>query len=269
MEEKKYPEILAQKDDYFTPDISKKKFVINPTLGLYSLLVRVILYSNRQVKKGIYDSVNWVKSSLDIFHSIEKIGGKFEITGMKNISSFEGPAVFISNHMSTLETLILPSIIQPIKPVVYVIKNELLKFPFFGSIANARYPIVVGRQNPREDLKIVLEEGTSRLKEGRSIIIFPQKTRDQYFRPKSFNTLGVKLAKRNNVPVVPVALATDAYSNGKIIKEMGKFYPSNKIHFAFDKPLQIKSNGAEEHQQILDFITKKFKEWGKEELIKE
>jgi 1-acyl-sn-glycerol-3-phosphate acyltransferase len=108
---------------------------------------------------------------------MERAGINFHVEGIDNIEKFEGPAVFIGNHMSTLETVALPAFIQPIKPVVYVIKEELTRYPLFGPVAAARHPILVGRANPREDLQIVLDDGSSRLQEGRSIIIFPQKTR--------------------------------------------------------------------------------------------
>jgi len=176
--------------------------------------------------------------------------------------------VFVGNHMTTLETMILPSIIRPIKQLVYVIKEELSRYPLFGPIALARDPILVGRENPREDLKIVLEEGSKKLKAGKSIIIFPQRTRSAVLDPALFNSLGNKLAKRNNVPVIPIALITDAWGNGKHIKEVGKIDPNKPVHMAFGEPIYITGNGAEEHQDIINFISNKFREWGRPELVK-
>ena len=49
------------------------------------------------------------------------------------------------------------------------------------------------------------------------------------FDPTLFNSLGNKLAKRNNVPVIPLALITDAWGNGKYIKEAGKIDPSKPM----------------------------------------
>jgi len=115
-------------------------------------------------KKGLYNDYGWVNSSIDTFESLERSGIRFHFTGMDNLKKVDTPVVFIGNHMSTLETMILPMIIQPIKRVVYVIKEELAKYPLFGPIAMARDPILVGRENPREDLKIVLEEGSRKSK---------------------------------------------------------------------------------------------------------
>lgn len=258
---------ISDQDEYNTdPKLHRKK--IFPSLYFFPNMLRILLYSNKHAKKGIYNSEKWYDSSLDTFKSLERTGIEFHLSGMDNIRKANGPVVFVGNHMTTLETMILPSIIRPIKSVVYVIKEELRKYPLFGPIALARDPILVGRENPREDLKIVLEEGSKRLKAGKSIIIFPQRTRSAVLDPALFNSLGNKLAKRNNVPVIPIALITDAWGNGKHIKEVGKIDPNKPVHLAFGEPIYITGNGAEEHQHIIEFISGKFREWGRPELVK-
>lgn len=265
---KSYPKIFADKDEYKTNRKKKKFLWVNPSFDFYPHMLWILMYSNLKARRGVYDDYNWTASSLDVISRMEEVGCKFHFEGMSNLHKFEGPAVFISNHMSTLETTILPSIIQPIKPVVYVIKKELTTYPLFGKIAMARTPIVVGRSNPRDDLKIVLEEGSRNLQEGKSVIIFPQRTRDKKFIEKSFNTLGVKLAGRNNAYVVPVAIVTDAWGQSKVIKDIGKIDPSKEIHVAMGEPMKVKGNGAEEHKRVIDFIKGKLREWGREDLIK-
>jgi len=89
-----------------------------------------------------------------------------------------------------------------------------------------------------------------------------------FLDPSLFNSLGNKLAKRNNVAVIPIALITDAWGNGKLIKEVGKIDPGKTVHLAFGEPIFISGNGAEEHQQIIEFIAGKFREWGRKELVK-
>jgi 1-acyl-sn-glycerol-3-phosphate acyltransferase len=262
-----YHKILAQQDKYYTSPDSKSSIVINPTLRFYLYLTFIVFSSNYKTKRKIYDRYNWVASSQYVMNSLEKVGVKIQIEGMKNFQTFDGPAVFISNHMSSLETMVLPAIINPKKLVCFITKMELNEIPLFGPINKARHPIVVGRSNPREDLKIVLEDGKKRLNEGRSIIIFPQKTRSDNFDPKSFNTLGIKLAKNSNVPVVPIALLTDAWGNGKKLKDFGKIDPQKPVKFAFGKPLSVRGNGSEQHTEVIEFIRSKFIEWGKQDRI--
>lgn len=263
---KKYREILAENDVYATPAEHLGKSIF-PSFSYYKKLFAIVLRSNKKVKQKIYDRFNWTDSSFDVLRALESVGIKINITGMENLTKFDGPAVFIGNHMSTLETMVLPSIIQPVKSVVYIIKEELTTYPMFGPVAAARHPICVGRSNPRDDLKIVMEEGKSRLQDGRSIIIFPQKTRSKNFDPNSFNSLGVKLAKKNKVPVIPLALISDAWGNGKFIKDFGKIDPNKEVHFAFGNPMFVEGSGAEEHKAVIDFISQQFNVWGKKNYI--
>ncbi len=261
-----YLNTYSAQNEYKT-DEAKFKPKMFPSLYFFPNLLRIVLYSNRYAKKGIYNDELWSNSSVDVVKSIEKAGVRVHFEGLDNFKKLNGPAVFIGNHMSTLETMALPCMIHQSKKVVYVIKQELAEYPLFGPIALARDPILVGRENPREDLKTVMEEGSNKLSNGKSIIIFPQKTRTQFFDSASFNSLGVKLAKRNNVPVVPIALLTDAWGNGKIIKEVGKIDINKKVRICYGNPIEVKGNGIEEHQLVIDFISRKLIEWGREDLV--
>jgi len=259
---KVFSEIIAQNDIYKTDSSlnQRKKF---PSLSFFYKYVQIIIKDSKTGKKGLYDRYEWVNSSIAILKGLEQSGVKFEITGMKNITEVDGPAVFVANHMGTIETMVLPAIIQPIKPVVFVIKKELTTYPFFKHIINSRYPIVVERNNPRQDLIKALKNSKETIESGKSIIIFGQKTRSNFFNKSEFNSLGVKIAKSNNVPVIPLALVTDAWANGKFIKELGKIDPDKKVYFAFGKPLTITGNGTEQYGQVVKFIEDKFRAWGK------
>jgi 1-acyl-sn-glycerol-3-phosphate acyltransferase len=235
---------------------------ISPAARLYSRLVSIVVRGSAKAKRGRYFTADWVASSLETLRGLEEIGCTVEINGVDNFRTLDSPCVFIGNHMSTLETMVLPCIISQFKDSTFVVKQSLVDYPVFKHIMRSRDPITVGRTNPREDLKAVFEGGEARLKKGVSIVIFPQTTRTEVFDPAEFNTIGIKLAKRAGVPVVPVALKTDAWGNGKYLKDYGKIDPSKKVWFEFGKPMAIAGRGDEEHQQIIEFISGKLKEWG-------
>lgn len=217
--------------------------------------------ASRRAKRSRYGDNDWIRSSLDSLRALEDTGVRFEITGIDDFKGVEGPCVFIANHMSTLETFVLPVIIAPFKMATFVVKESLVEYPVFRHVMRSRNPITVSRTNPREDLKTVFDGGIERLRKGISIIIFPQTTRSTLFDPAEFNTIGVKLAKKAGVPVVPVALKTDAWGNGRRLKDFGRINPSIPVHIAFGKPLWIKDRGNEEHREIIGFITERLKEW--------
>jgi len=240
------------------------KIFLRPKITFYCQVLWIIWKNSRIALKGIYPAEKWAESSFEIIHALENIGASIEISGLENLKNFDGPAVFIGNHMSTLETLVLPSIIQPLKPVTFVIKEGLVQMPVFGPIMRSRDPILVGRRNAREDLRTVMERGTEKLRNGLSIVVFPQSTRSSAFNPEEFNSLGIKLALKANVPIVPIALKTDAWGIGKKIKDFGPIDIRKKIHFAFGERMTIKDRGADEHRKVISFITEHLSAWNKE-----
>jgi 1-acyl-sn-glycerol-3-phosphate acyltransferase len=227
-------------------------------LSSYMLLV---LRTRREALNNQFFDREWADSSFEIFRLIEKIGGKFHITGMENIALNEEPVVFISNHISTLETMVFPGIIAPRRRVTFVVKDSLVKHPLFGAVMRSRDPIVVGRTDARKDFETVMNQGTELLSKGISVIVFPQSTRSDVFKPDEFNSIGVKLAKKAGVKIVPVAIKTDFWGNGKLIKEVGPLNHKKPIMIKFGEPFQVIGNGKEENQRIIDFIISNLKAW--------
>lgn len=231
-----------------------------PSLYFYLVFLWIVVRSGWLAKKGVYDDERWHASSVDVLRLLESVGVRFDVTGLEHVKEVNGPVIFIGNHLSMLETTILPSLVLPYMPITYVIKQSLLEYPVFKHVMQSRDPIAVTRVNPRNDLKTVLEEGAERLSRDISIIIFPQTTRTA-FDPAQFSTIGVKLAKKAGVKVIPVALLTDAWENGKKMKDFGKINPSKAVHFAFGEAMEISGKGTEEHQRIIEFIQQHLGKW--------
>lgn len=254
--------ITDEQGNYHTPP--RRVFFLArrlPSLFYYTeFLTYVFRYSGR-AKRGAYGAEEWWYSSLLALQGLEKVGVQVEVTGANYLYQVEGPCVFIANHMSTLETICLPAVIEPYKACTFIVKRGIAEYPVFKHIILSRDPIVVDRTNPREDLQVVLEEGGKALAKGRSVVVFPQTTRTLTLEPEHFNSIGIKLAKRANVPVIPLALKTDAWGIGTLVKEFGRIDPTQKVHMAFGPPITIEGRGATEHKQIIEFIQQRLQAW--------
>lgn len=251
-------------DKYISPDFKPGKVRSFFKNAIFTIKIAdIVIRASNIVKYADYNTKEWLNSSCETIRLLESLGVKFEMSGIKIAKNLEGPVIFIGNHMSTLETFIMPLMIQPYREVVYVIKDSLVRMPFFGSVAMSRDPIIVGRSNPKEDYKTVMKQGLERIAAGKSVIVFPQTTRSSSFDPSQFNSIGIKLAKKAGVPVVPVALKTDAWGNGAIIKDLGSIDANQKVHLKLGEPIEVKGNGKNEHQHIIDFISKNLAEWQK------
>ncbi|TWU49593.1 lysophospholipid acyltransferase family protein [Rubripirellula reticaptiva] len=257
------PEMLVYSEGVYRTAPTRVSWLsrVFPSLNFYRKFGWNVYKSSIKARQGEYDDAEWSRSSHEVITALESVGVKTEVSGIDNVRSLNSPCVFVGNHMSTLETIVMASIIRPVLPVTFVVKQSLIDYPMFRHILRSRNPIAVSRDHPREDFKAVMEGGLSRLKAGISIVVFPQTTRSVTFDPAQFNSIGVKLALRAAVPVVPIALLTDAWGNGKRIKEFGRIDPTKTVRFAFGEPITIEDRSARQHQQVIEFIESKLAQW--------
>lgn len=258
-------ERLSETDCYETPEDKKiyfrEKILPGNTRGFYWDYLRRIKGASKLSKKGLFPYPVYKDVSWSIFQDIEGHGGKFKIDGLDYLRHQKKPLVIVANHMSVLETQIMAPLIYPLE-MSFVVKQSLMEHFLFGPIMTAISSIPVGRKNPIEDMKKVLEVGTRYLGEGRCITIFPEGTRNADFEPRRFNSMGVKLAINAGVDVIPLALKTDFWGQGKKVKDFGKISRNKEILFSFGEPMTPVGRGKEQHQECVRFITDKLRGWG-------
>ena len=132
--------------------------------------------------------------------------------------------VIISNHQSILDTLLLYGIRYKFK---WVSKIENIKVPILGWYLKMADYIIVDRGN--EDSKIDMLEKSSRcLKNGISIMIFPEGTRSLNMEIGFFKRGAFQLAIQNEVPLLPV-----------VIDGTGGILPKHGLIFESGSPLKI------------------------------
>jgi 1-acyl-sn-glycerol-3-phosphate acyltransferase len=250
--------------------ITSEKSVYNPLDRLlgrtdtwyYLKIFRVIASGAIIARCGRYDTPFWGQQSYEILQAAEVCGAKITISGCESVVKFNKPVVFVSNHMSMLETMLYPGILTAFGGLATVVKESLLTYPVFGHIMCAVDPISVSRKSPRDDLKEVLTKGEAILRAGRSVLIFPQSTRRVEFNADEFNSLGVKLAKKAGVPIVPIVLKTDFHSIGIRFKDIGDLDRTKPVYFKFGPVMEITGNGRAEHEKIVEFMETNLKAWG-------
>ena len=140
-------------------------------------------------------------------------GLSYEVEGLDNLPK-HGAAIILSKHQSAWETIALR---QFIHPQTAVLKKSLLKIPFGGWALSTLKPIAIDRQNQKEALKMLIEQGTARLEEGLFVLIFPEGTRVAPGAQAKFNAGGAMLAQKTGFPVIPLA------------HNAGEFWPRNSF----------------------------------------
>ena len=139
------------------------------------------------------------------------LGIRYQVKGKENLP--DGPAVLLSKHQSTWETLFYPSFMP--RELCYVFKRELLMLPFFGWGIGLLKMIHIDRNKGTDAFEQVLAQG-------RWIIMFPEGTRIPVGKKGRYKSGGARLAVRTGAPVVPIAVnAGECWPKNAFIKTPG------------------------------------------------
>lgn len=129
-------------------------------------------------------------------------GVDVEIVGEQHAWSHR-PAVFIFNHQSLLDPLVVFKIVQ--RDVTAVGKKEVANMPLLGQIAWLMNAALIDRKNVKQ-AKAALQPAVDRLADGYSIMIAPEGTRSLTSRVGPFKKGPFHLAMQGGVPIVPVII---------------------------------------------------------------
>jgi 1-acyl-sn-glycerol-3-phosphate acyltransferase len=159
----------------------------------------------------------WIKVVLNALKFL--CGVSWKVEGIENIPST--PCIVVSNHQGQWESFFLQTLFIP---STSIIKKELLLIPLFGWALRCMKPITLNRLNRVSSLKKVIKKGVIKLKNGFSIILFPEGTRispEKGIQPfaRSCGLLSVK----SGFPVLPICHNSGKYwKNKKFIKRPGE-----------------------------------------------
>lgn len=143
-------------------------------------------------------------------------GTQIEVVGLHHIP--EGPVLFASNHEGNFDIPVLIGAID--KPFGFISKVEIMKIPVLSAWMEAINCVFIDRKN-REKATGSILTGAELLKNGDSLVIFPEGTRSKGGPVGLFKAGGFRLAKESGVPIVPISIqgTADVFEkNGRLIK---------------------------------------------------
>ena len=230
------------------------------TWGPFSVFPKCAIYE----ALGLLNTDRWAHFCFCALQKAEQFGIKVTLDGWKNRTAHDGPVVYLCNHMSTLETILLPPILLTYSPFNVVVKASLSHLPFLEKAAVHMGLVPIGRKSPREDLMTIFREGCERIGKGNSMLIFPQGSREKVFARKGYSSIGAKLAEKAGVPVMPIAVKTDCEPtrpSGKgWFKDFGTVDPSKDI-FVSCGPV-LTGTAREMHAASFEWIKGRLDTWG-------
>ena len=216
---------------------------------------------------GRLTTERWAEYCFSTVTTAEALGMNVTVEGFENRQAVKGPVMYIANHMSMTETILLPPIILAFSPFSYVAKASLAHLPFLEKAADHMRMVPISRVSPREDLVNILRVGTERIKGGDSFLIYPQGTRCEVFSRKKYSSIGAKLAERAEVPIVPIVVDTRCQPTrkrgllAKVFKDFGPVDTSLDIRVACGPAIPL-GRAKDMHEAAFDWMATKLESWG-------
>jgi len=132
-------------------------------------------------------------------------------TGEEHLWSHR-PAVFVFNHQSSTDALILSRLLR--HDFTGVAKKEMKSNPLVGTILGAVGTVFIDRSD-RDKAIEALQPAVDSLKSGTSFVIAPEGRRSLGYKLGSFKKGAFHIAMQAGVPVVPIVIANSSDSMPK------------------------------------------------------
>ena len=172
-------------------------------------------------------------------------GVKVEINGLENILS-DRPQIFVSNHQGYFDIFALSGYL-PVQ-IRWIAKSSLFKIPFLGWAMMAAGYIPVERDNRKKAYE-AFNKTLEKIKEGCSIIIFPEGTRSEDGEIGPFKKGSNLIASRTKSPMVPVTII----GSGDIIKKGSARINPGSIQVVISPPVEPSAD-KKRNEEVLQSI---------------
>jgi 1-acyl-sn-glycerol-3-phosphate acyltransferase len=191
------------------------------------------------------------KASYKIAHLWGKIvlrisGVTVETKGEENVPR-NRPFIFMANHQSNFDILVLLGYI----PVhfYWISKKEVFYVPLLGAAMKRAGYISVDRQD-REKAIQSLDEAAQIIKNGKSVMTFPEGTRSRDGKIRPFKKGPFYLALQSRVPIIPVSIIG---SRAILPRRSLRMHPG-KITLIIDKPIDTAEYSLENRDELMSKV---------------
>lgn len=165
------------------------------TVTLGGLVIVATLLGIRPKPNGFLEGIPRIFSRV----VLRAAGARVRVRDPQNIAHGES-RIYISNHVSWFDVFALASVIPRYR---FVAKKELRKVPIFGAAAGKVAAIYIDRQN-RSAAFNAYDAAAQQVREGISVVVYPEGTRGRSYELRSFKKGPFVLAIAAQVPIVPV-----------------------------------------------------------------
>ena len=199
----------------------------------------LVLAAHRKSENVLHSNVAvpWAKMILRV------CGVKVKVKGRENVQG-NVPRIYLTNHQSYFDIFALLAHLPG--NFKFILKEELMKIPLFGFCIKRAGYIAIHREDPRKALKS-MNEAAKKIKNGASVVIFPEGTRSKDGLLQPFKRGGFRLALKSGCEVVPIAIinSRDIVPKGSLRINKGSF------GLNISKPISAKDYSKKNMNQLM------------------
>lgn len=172
-------------------------------------------------------------------------GVKVTVTGLENIPS--AACVFVCNHQGNFDIPILLTALPYANGILA--KKELEKLPFIKNWMRLLHCVFVDRKNPRQSVA-ALSEAAKNVKNGCSVVVFPEGTRSRGAQTGEFKAGAFKIATKTKAPIVPLKID----GSYRVMEQNGGFMRPAEVTLAVLPPVTTAGLTPEEQKSLPEYV---------------
>ena len=178
-------------------------------------------------------------------------GCKKHISGLENIPQ-DQPVMFAANHRSFYDILLAySSIASRHVQVAFISKIEIKKFPMIAQWMYFLNCLFMDRGNMKQNMEVILK-AISLIKEGYSIYIAPEGTRNATDTLLPFKEGSMKIATKTKAPIVPVCIK----HTEEIMENHLPWIRGGHIYIEYGKPIYPDQLEGDDKKYIGAYVQK-------------
>jgi len=168
------------------------------------------------------------------------------VKGLSNIDP-KRSFIYMSNHQSNFDIPVLLAYL-PIQ-FRWIAKNELFKIPIFGYAMKRAGYISIDRSGRKSTLQSI-RNAAEIIRNGVSVIIFPEGTRSQDGNLKSFKNGGFVLAVDSGVPIIPIII----HGTWQIMSKNQLRIKPGRVFLEIQKPVESSNFSRKTKNDLLEKV---------------
>lgn len=167
-----------------------------------------------------------------------------KVKGHENINHKQS-YVFVANHQGSFDIFLIYGFLG--RNFKWMMKKSLRKLPLVGKACESAGFIFVDKSGPRK-IHETIEQAFRVLKNGTSLVVFPEGARTYDGKMRSFKKGAFQLADELQLPVVPLTI--DGSFN--ILPRTGKLLSWHPMTLTIHKPIFPKCKGPENIKELME-----------------